>query len=44
MKGALYARYADEGRKHRMAFFCLPTVNRVVCDLEAFTDTSGGQA
>lgn len=34
--GALYARYADDSRKHRIAFFCLPTVNRIVCDLEAF--------
>lgn len=36
--GALYALYADEGRKHRVAYFNLPEVNRIVCDLQAFTE------
>ena len=40
LDGALYANYADEQRKHRVAFFCLTSVNRVVCDLGAFTEGS----
>lgn len=36
MNGALFARYADESRRYRVAFFNLVSVNRVVCDLEAF--------
>lgn len=38
MNGALYARYSDETRRHRVAFFNLVSVNRVVCDLEAFAE------
>lgn len=40
LEGALYANYADEQRKHSVAFFCLNSVNRVVCDLEAYTENS----
>ncbi|MCC6939834.1 MAG: Crp/Fnr family transcriptional regulator [Flavobacteriales bacterium] len=40
--GAMYARYADEQRKHRVAYFNMTTVNRIVCDLQAFT--AGGRA
>lgn len=36
--GALYARYAKERARHSVAFFNLPEVNRVVCDLSAFVD------
>jgi len=36
--GALYARYAKERASHSVAFFNLPEVNRVVCDLSAFVD------
>lgn len=37
-RGALYAKYAGPKRRHAVAFFNLPSVNRVVCDLVAFVD------
>lgn len=37
--GALYARYTGAKRRHSVAYFNLPSVNRVVCDLESFTSS-----
>lgn len=38
VKGTLYARHSGTQRRHSVAYFNHPTVNRVVCDLAAFVE------